>query len=221
MKLLICIKSCQRDLERGDHNVIRSTWGKDAKTLGIDVKFFVGSNCSKYESDEVHLKCDDSYDALPYKTREICKWASGKLIDYIFLCDTDTFVIPKLLLESGFETADFAGRFNGNISKPFRYEAVDRNGVAEVHERCYPWASGGLGYFLSKKAFTEIAFEHPTSWAEDLWVGDVLGKLAATGEVSILDISERNYSFHFPQATYKSQYDPKFGWMEHMYTRHK
>ena len=33
-KLLIAVKSCQQDLARGFHDVIRETWGRDAKSVG-------------------------------------------------------------------------------------------------------------------------------------------------------------------------------------------
>jgi hypothetical protein len=223
MTLMICVKSCQRDLERGDHNVIRSTWGADAKVHNIPVRFFVGSEPKRYESDEVHLKCADDYNALPYKTREICRWAQGKMPNHIFLCDTDTYINVKKLLQIPFEQYDYAGHFGGGegaTKNTFKYRAVNRDQtITEHHEKCYPWASGGIGYFLSRDAFTEIAFEQPTSWAEDLWVGQVIGARAAVGTMSIFDTAHQPASWHFPQGTYNSQYDPKFGWMKQMHEK--
>jgi hypothetical protein len=221
-KLMVCVKSCQAHLERGDHDVIRSTWGKDAKAAGIDVRFFVGSDFKKYQNDEIHLKCPDDYNGLSYKTREICKWASGKVLDYIFLCDTDTFLIPSKMLQCGFKGYDYAGKISRPIGKTFHYEDVDREGSREVHDHCYPWASGGYGYFLSRKAFSEMAYEHPSARAEDLWTGQVIGALAAVGEMTILDTPPNVYSWHFPVAEHGgNNYDPKFGWMQKMYAEHK
>lgn len=220
MKLIVCVKSCQEHLERGDHQVVRETWGKDAKALGIDVRFFMGSEMKKYEQDETHLRCPDDYNGLPFKTREICRWALGKRLDHILICDTDTFIIPKKLLSCGYEKYDYAGKISRPIGQTFSYRDIDRQGAIENHPNCYPWASGGYGYFLSRAAIQEIAYEYPTSRAEDLWVGQIMGKIADEGLLSILDIPPQTYSWHFPVAEYEgNNYDPKFKWMEKMYGR--
>ena len=216
-KLLIAVKSCQDHKDRGDHNVIRSTWGKDAKALGIEVRFFMGASMNQYQSDEVHLKCADDYNALPFKTREICKWASGKVIDYVFLCDNDTFLIPRLLLKTGFENFDYAGKISKPIGIPFRYEHTGREGQKELYQRCYPWASGGFGYFLSKKALAEIAYGFPTSECEDLWVGQEMGKLYSEGKVTIGDFPANEYSFHHPQHGEIYDIQTLASWMHQMY----
>lgn len=220
-KLLIAVKSCQAHKDRGDHDVIRSTWGKDAKALGIDVRFFVGASMSRYESDEIHLKCADDYNNLPFKTREICKWASGKTIEHLFLCDNDTFLIPRLMLTSGFEKFDYAGKISKPLGIPFRYEHVGREGQRELYQRCYPWASGGYGYFLSKKAVGEIAYDFPTSECEDLWVGQVMGQLYAEGRVTIADHPANVYSWHHPQHGEIYDVQTLASWMHQMYKDHK
>jgi hypothetical protein len=220
-KLLIAVKSCQKDKDAGYHDVIRSTWAKDAKALGIDVKFFVGASFAKYESDEMHLKCLDDYNSLPLKTREICKWVSGKLIDHVYLCDTDTFLIPSKMLESGYEKYDYAGKITKPIGKPFSYSHTGREGQIENFPRCFPWASGGYGYFLSRRAATTVAYEYPTSICEDLWVGQVMGQAQAAGELKIQDHAPNVYSWHHPQ--HGEIYDVKTlsDWMTKMYQEHK
>jgi Galactosyltransferase len=180
-KLAICVKSCHRDLDAGFHNAIRSTWGKDAKALGIDVFFFVGRDPSqqdtrisrRYISGEVVLDCDDSYDDLPKKTRRICQWLNGKIYSHIFLGDNDTFVRPNLLSKTGFENFDYYGWPHANTQfgmAPFRY--TDDRGIE--HKECRAWASGGIGYFLSRKAAQFIAVTPPSHWAEDFYVGQTL-----------------------------------------------
>ena len=196
MKLAICVKSCQADQDRGLHDAIRATWGKDAKTLGIDVRFFVAASPVTHQSDEIHLKCQDDYNSLPFKTREICRWANGKTFSHIFLCDTDTAVSPRKLLASGFEKFDYAGKIDRPLGVPFVYETISRDGVREVLPR-YPWASGGYGYFLSRKAFTMVTAEYPTTWAEDLWVGQILGPLIAAGDITALNIPRGACSEHY------------------------
>jgi hypothetical protein len=198
--------------------VIRSTWGADAKRLGVDVKFFVGANASKYESDEIHVDCPDDYNGLPYKTRAICRWASGKVISHIFLCDTDTYVSVTRLLNSGFEQFDYFGYFNSEMFGTKPYTAESRDGVREHHAACYNWASGGLGYSLSKKALSEVAYEHPTSWAEDLWVGQVLGPMIAKNELTVGNSKGKNLSLHYPSAQFGHNYDVEgHKWMRAMH----
>lgn len=223
-KLMICVKSCQRDLIRGDHDSIRETWGKDAQAVGIDVRFFVGANDSvnRYEPDEVHLKCEDTYAALPFKTREICRWASAKVIDHVFLCDTDTFLYIPYLLTSGYEKYDFMGFMLHHLGISFPYNTTDLNRTPEIHPKCYTWPSGGMGYFLSKRAATLAAYEYPNSWAEDLWIGQVVGpKLESEGWTAMSTRSNQytgnTFAWHFPQSEYGGKYDPIYGWQERMY----
>lgn len=219
-KLLIAVKSCIRDLDSGFHQVIRETWQPDAKSLGIDVRFFVGQGLEerrmiKYQPDETGLACPDDYDNLPFKTQEICLWANGKTYSDIFLCDTDTFLIPRLMLTSGYQTADYTGRFNGNTLTPLTgYKTVSRSGASVTYPMCYPWASGGYGYFLSRRAFHEVASTTPKTWAEDFFVGQTLGPLAARNEIKILDTTEQQYSNHFPSHVFKSGYSLDFNWMQ-------
>ena len=220
-KLIICVKSCQAHKERGDHDAIRSTWGGNAKAMGVEVKFFIGGNeIKQHQADEVYLGGPDDYHNLPTKTRKICAWATGKVCDYIFLCDTDTFVNVPKLLATPFAQADYAGKISKPIGTTFRYNAVDRDGNGEVHERCYPWASGGYGYFLSRKAFHEVMYAFPDSWAEDLWVGQVMGGLAAVGEITIADLGI-GHTDHFPSAQHGENYTPSSGWMQEKYLESK
>ena len=224
MKLVICVKSCLEHKNLGYHEIIRGTWGKDARALGIDVKFFMGVVDNKHyglENDEIVVKSPDDYDNLPHKTRRICDWMSNKLYTHMFLCDNDTFLVPRLMLQSGFVGYDYVGRFGENISRPFKYDVTDRHGVTQHFDRCYPWASGGYGYFLTKRAAAEVALEYPFTWAEDLWVGQVLGPMAAVGEMFLLDTSQQKYSDHFPSAFYGGGYDPKHHWMEEQYANRK
>lgn len=227
---MIAVKSCQNDLARGDHNVIRSTWGSDAWDLGVSVKFFVGQRQiedrrdprdlgSKLESDEVLLSVKDDYNSLPFKTREICARMAGKMISGLFICDTDTFIDVEKLLASGMENYDYAGFFFDKTKGTFPYDAIDRDGNVEHHDETYNWASGGRGYYLSPAAFEMVADSYPTSWAEDLWVGQVIGPEVAAGTMSILNLRGQAVSKHFPAAKFQSNYNEEDGhrWMRERY----
>src|ERR1700722_15841442 len=120
MSLLVAVKSCNQHRDLGHHNVIRETWGKS-----LDVKFFLGGGMGKNEPDELRLDCPDDYHSLPLKTREICKWAMGKKVDHLFICDTDSYVIPSKLLTCGYEQYDYAGKIDREFGVPFAYQAVD------------------------------------------------------------------------------------------------
>lgn len=221
MKLMICVKSCQNDMIRGDHDIIRQTWGRDALDLGIAVKFFVGQRrledrtAVRYQSDEILLAVKDDYNSLPFKTREICARMAGKILDGLFICDTDTFIDVQKLIASGMEKYDYAGHFNGKITGTFSYDAIDRDGNKEHHERIYNWASGGYGYFLSQKAAAAVSDSYPKSWAEDLFVGQVIGEQAALGEMTILNLRDNPVSRHFSSSLHKHGYDEieGYAWM--------
>lgn len=193
MKLLIAVLSCKRD--RSLHETIRSVWSQRARELGIEVRFFVQANDQAPERDETHLACDDGRAGLPYKVREICKWASAKQIDYLYICYANTLPDPKKVLHLANENngvVDYMGRFNKPVGRTFRLDTIGKNDQPERYERCYPWAQGRLGYFLSRNAFESIAKAYPSSTIEDLWVGQELGALAAVGEIIPLDIPEQN-----------------------------
>jgi len=178
--LAIAVKSCHKDFDAGFHTAIRETWGKEAKALGLDVFFFMGKDPTqqgtralrRYAPGEVVLDVDDSYDELPRKTRGICKWLTGKLFSHLFLCDNDTFVRPKQLVQIAYDQFDYAGDFFRNHPgmPPFRY--TDERGVP--HEECRAWASGGYGYFISRAAAVVVVEKTPMMWAEDMYVGDAL-----------------------------------------------
>ena len=222
--LVICVKSCQEHLEKGYHDVIRKTWGADARANGVDVRFFVGANPAKYEADEVHVNAADDYRGLPYKTRDICRWAAGKQIRHIYLCDTDTYLHIPYLLSSHYELYDYQGAMMHKCGSVFKYDVITQYGEPEKHDPCYTWASGGFGYFLSKRAASLVAYEQPNSWAEDLWVGQVVGPEIVAGTMKGMSTRENNYtgnnySWHFTRGIYGDggPYKPEYGWMEKMH----
>lgn len=220
-QLLVAVKSCLADLDRGCHDVIRSTWGEDLKGKAL-LRFFVGKETDGkssrvFKSDEIVLDVADDYHSLPFKTRGICQWATNKLLSGVFLCDNDTYVNVNRLLACGYQGYDYAGKISQPLGQTFPYEAVDRNGKKEIIDRCHPWASGGFGYFLSNDAVMEISEAYPTSWAEDLWVGQMLGPFIVKGQFTGLDLPANSYSWHFPSGQYGHGYNPADGWMELMH----
>lgn len=212
IKLAIAVKSCHKDLDRGCHDAIRSTWGRDFKARGIDVFFFVGKDPTqedtrrvrRYVSGEVVVDCKDDYESLPVKTRRICQWVNSKMFSHIYLCDNDTMVHPDKILSSGFEKYDYsASQWWGGEpgDPPFHYS--DSYGD---YPECRVWASGGFGYFLSRKAADIVANTYPKHWAEDMFVGDALAPFIDKREITVAKLSVM--TDHFPRCAVK--YDPKY-----------
>lgn len=161
--VLIAIKSChrQRFLNAGH----RETWVRDV--VSADVRFFYGVPTVQFAcnmldlcDDEVVLAVDDDYESLPFKAREICRWALTVGYRFMFLADSDTFIIPRRLLASGFEQYDYSG---GN------------------HHGGY--ASTGSGAWLSHKAMLYVAAAEAerdipvggiSLHGDDWWIGQVL-----------------------------------------------
>ena len=228
MSLIIAVKSCLKDLDAGLHNVIRSTWGQRVKAAGIETRFFVGEpesnkTTSRFEPDETLLKCDDSYKGLPYKTREICRWFMGKKIDHILLCDIDTYLMAKYITSSGYQKWDYFGYFSWPPREIHNdYLAAQKEVDQQIIQNCYAWASGGLGYFLSRKAATEVATTTPTTWAEDLWVGQILGPLVANGNLTVQSTKSNDYlgcqySLHFGNSAKENNYQMIAEWLQKQY----
>ena len=231
MKLLLGIKSCQEHRRLGFHDIIRKTWGQDV--VGADLRFFMGNGeryLMVYPDDDIDLNCPDDYDSLSLKTIEIVRWAYEHEYNYCWLADTDSFVVPRRLMKCGFEKYDFCGltRTTPELGKTFNYQGRTRGGKDFILLECWPWSSGGYGYFLSRKMMEAVlATPKPTNeimvWCEDLFVGQIAGPLYRDKKISMahLEDYENKTTWHFPQYKYNSGYNPRFGWQEEMYALHK
>lgn len=138
---------------------VRETWGSHVAAFkNVDLKFFYGLPKEGYprkpEADEIFLDCPDGYGSLPLKTVGVCKYAAENGYQFVFKCDTDTWVnVEKLLVELLENNFDYAGYLHGGV------------------------CSGGPGYLLSRHACNIIAQQgrSPQHWAEDVHVSRVLG----------------------------------------------
>ena len=105
------------------------------------------------------------------KTYYFLKWAIENIeFDYIFKCDDDTYVDINKLLSYDFQNRDYVG-FN------MKYCLGDRFNKG----KWLNYASGGAGYFLSKKAASIVVEEFDFSkdiikTSEDATVGQVLSR---------------------------------------------
>ena len=183
MKVLLAISSWPPSAINGDHQSSRNTWLQYAH--GLDYKFFMGDGNAVHENDdlidaewerrpghyatkpsvsdpityvpkadEVLLPCPYDFKHLPFKVREICYWTLDCDYDYLFKVDTDTYVDIPRLLASGFEQHDYIGT-------PFT-----------VGDLAY--ASGGAGYWVSRRAMCFLATAAIATPWDDIWVGQTL-----------------------------------------------
>ena len=187
MKLLLAVKSCRRDMQVGCHVAIRETWGANLPE-GVDVRFFMGGDGPiLMEADELLLPVPDDYWTLTPKTKGICAYTVEHGYDYVYPCDTDTYLIPSRMLESDFAHYDFSGGHlcHGEHGKvlgvPYPKWVSPLGGIADPF---YAYMSGGVGQFISRKAAQVLATTDYYHHSEDVWVGQVLGPFIERNEMT-------------------------------------
>jgi hypothetical protein len=159
--VLIAIVTCDQPKYAERLATQRRTWVPTAEAAGYDVIAFNGEK----------LGVPDDYLSLPLKTKALCRWALTRGYGSLLKTDDDCYInIPILSLAVPVE--DYAGLF------------LPRNDCGSVAMGIpplppgttkYDYASGGA-YWLSRRAI-EIVADAPFygDWAEDRWVGQVLG----------------------------------------------
>ncbi len=140
MRTLIAVVSARHRSEW--RKAIRETWLPLVPITKAEVKFFVGSGDSPIEPDVVELDCDDSYQGLPEKIREITRWALKNQFDYMLKCDDDVILRPEGILYSGYENHLYSGKTN-------RYPTTEQPFPVTV----------GFNYWLHKDAM-KLVSEH-------------------------------------------------------------
>ncbi len=151
-RILLGILHTPRMAERAER--CRRTWLVHAPRQGIDYVFLVGGAGEfRRQGDVLYLPCPDDYASLPQKTRGFCQWALRHAdFDYLFKCDDDTYV-------------DLARLANYPAGREFDYAGGPYAG----------YASGGGGYFLSRRAAALVAEHLGAAWGnEDELVGQCL-----------------------------------------------
>lgn len=131
MKILIAVVNA-RSRQSTWAQAVRDTW--KPRVTQADVFFFVGRGSGTVPDDTVVLDCDDSYEGLPDKVREIIRWAYDHGYDFVLKCDDDVVLDPPKMFASGFEKYEYTGRAN-------------RQPTSE----CPFWIPMGFNYWLSRK----------------------------------------------------------------------
>jgi hypothetical protein len=140
-------------LRAGVYGAVDPNRGIDYNVKCTESEQYTQSTDYKPQADEITLPVPDDYFHLVYKVRSMHRWLQQQTPgwDFVYKCDTDTYVSISRLLSSGFQNHDFSGgpAGCGNIA-------------------------GGGGYWLSHKASSKIAQASVTNWAEDCWVSETL-----------------------------------------------
>ncbi len=208
---IILILSCAADRQNGRDDAARETW---IKRWGDQIphRFCYGWKPGHITGeDEIALTCQDDYSHLWYKQREAYRWAFGKdqwdrenSYSHVFICCNDTYVRVPHLLASDYTRGDYVGRCCAN-------------------ER---YASGGAGYWLSRRSLLTIIGSSPSpNWPSypDLIDGGIL----ESAGIPLID--DHRYHGHMPDplppdfiTVHLSRgtgvYDPQ--WMRDLHARH-
>jgi len=231
MKLLIAIQSYQGDAVNGNHDLIRKTWGQDFPK-DVDVLFMVGRRGLNFIPQQDEILTDfqksrtcqhawwESYknchcqDFWQVQTRDILRWSIAQGYDFTYLCSTDTFVIPRKLMATGFEKYDYSGYFAPE-SLPLGVRSTE-----DIYgEKRYAWADIGNGMFLSKKA-SEVVLSSPINYQwVDQHIAQHLGPYIERGELTanrLLDF-RNNIAYHFRDQDGTGYQTHGTGWMQKMY----
>jgi len=174
-KILMCILSCQKYKNR--RLACLETW-VDEKHDNIKPIFVIGNENIKLPvlSDNIlYTPCSDEYDHLTHKVKWFCLWALTNYdFNYIFKCDDDSYVV-------------FDRLYSLSESR-FDYRGFDIGG----------YASGGAGYFMSKRAAMAVAGKLNESHAhEDLKIGKII---QSSGMSFIPDGNFQPFNCTFPSA---------------------
>jgi hypothetical protein len=181
MKVLIAVQTCARD-----------RWRTPAHREmlcghGADVRFFLGRGNENPEADEIVFDVGDDWENLPGKVRGALQWALDRGYEYIFKCDSDTFVDVPKLLASGFEQHQYCG-------------LMGDEGAGKGIAHC---PSGGVGWWLSARAakafldhWPKYSAEHggPYHQYEDWALAIVLNDhVERTGDTSLIPHHDIRY----------------------------
>src|SRR6202034_2149949 len=119
----------------------------------LQYKFFFGEgqNAPQLEDSILLPDVPDDYGHLTYKTRASLRWAYEHGYEFVFRCFPDTYVRVDRLLQCAFTAVDYWGDFrNEEGGRP----DGGTGKLMPTLQQAQNYASGGAGYWLSRKAFS-------------------------------------------------------------------
>lgn len=166
MKALIAILGCHSRPEY--RHAQRETWIPKIPDQ-VDWRFFIGAPKADAMFDEVMLDVPDDYESLCLKTKAMMQWAFMHGYDWVYKCDDDTYVRPKLLLESGFDKHQYYGWTEG------------RSRCSGSAAPRFEWAQGGAGYWVKRSGVELLAkYMIEKEHCEDISAGMTLAQFSIT-----------------------------------------
>lgn len=144
--------------------VLRETWVPIFSVQDCDLRLVFGRGTQREPlSDEIFLECDDSYQGLPEKVREIVRWALKNGYDRVLKCDDDVVIRPDRFHGVIHASGHFIGAQASLVGPPGRQVAV-------------PY---GFCYWLTQTAMEIVALAElppPGDNNDELWVARELYK---------------------------------------------
>lgn len=139
MNLLTAIKSCHKYAAR--RQAVADTWLPELQT---DFFFLLGLP-RLVVTDSLSCNVSDAFTDIAPKIQYACRYALEQNVDFMFVCDDDTYVRPDRLLKSGFEKHDYCG-----FLRTSGFDATYTQG------QFVPYAQGSA-YWLSARAMEIVA----------------------------------------------------------------
>ena len=78
----------------------------------------------------------------------------------------------------------------------------------------------GSATSFPRKAAEFVVKETPQIWAEDMFVGQVLGPLIKKGEIRVGNLRQGDVAYHYTRTQAEWSYRPELKWMEQMHARY-
>jgi hypothetical protein len=161
-KILIAIYTCKKAAYAERLAAQEATWIPLARKENWQVKIFDGEILGVPDDRIYH----------PFKTRALCKWALDHGYKKLLKLDDDTYIN---VLKLSVPYAEYAGWIH-----PPNPGGMYHEGIFSAPTNCneFPYVAGPA-YWLGERAMKIIAnapINQKTDWAEDRWVGHLLGR---------------------------------------------
>lgn len=185
-RLLVGVLSCTSTAMQERRTNCINSWVPVLESLGVEVLFLVGMGTAINNPRvvppaehgrggvELQLPCEDDHQHLSKKVVGFLKWAlANRPFDYLLKSDDDTFLVPHRLT---------------------RLNVAGKDYVGYIHTKPVPFANGGAGYLLSRRAAEAVVLQlNAVSYHEDMLVGQAISEAGISAEHDDRFIHDVNY----------------------------
>lgn len=164
MNILLGVFTGNEPKYKARRQLCERTWVKGLRDLGVLTVFVKSCQeimLSKKDDDAIHVLCPNGWEFLPQKTREWCMCALHlPTWTHMVKADDDSYIHPRRFLD-----------FVSTLTEDDHYIGAD----VGTMQGFPPYASGGAGYVLSRRAATIVAEQLTDKVGhEDKRVGEIL-----------------------------------------------